>query len=608
MLLKKDQSLNIDTIKSKYAALYSQVLMNIEDMVVITDKNGIVEYVNPAFEKFTGYTKEEAIGKKSNLLRSGKQSEDQYKNLWNTILEGKTYLAEITNKKKDNNLYYESKTITPIKNSRGEITHFISIGKDISARKEYEINFEHRWEDFKKLIENISDIILVVTPEGTIKYCSPSVKEALGYTLDELSGENIFSFIDYMDSEKFKKILDKYYLPDDKEVIVKINIVHKNRSHHYYELKVKELIKDRVIINGRDITERKVADDYLIENNNVPKIIETDKISDLIGMLDKLNQEIEWRKELEAQMLYNQDRLELILDVSEQGIFDFDFVSGKIYYNNNYCEISGYTRSELENIKYKDWFKIIYPGDLWYFKRELLKHLRLETEYLQIEFRITTKEKEAKWILFVGKFTQRDEYNVPTRFIGKVEDIGPRKKAEKERNRLFGIEKELNKIKSNFISIVSHEFRTPLTTILSSTDILRTFSDEMTSEEKVKHFNRIEKSIDDLTKLLNGVLTLNKAHSHEQYVKTVTIEIIGFCKHIIEEVSKSYEKSPQIVFSCDVVHYSIQSDEILLRQIIMNLLNNSIKYNRGQNEIKMSVEIGSNIMISVEDHGIGIKT
>ncbi len=596
---------NID--HSKFDGLLSQALAHIDDLVVITDKYGIIEYVNPAFEKFTGYTIEEAIGKKSNLLRSGKQSDNQYRSLWNTILDGKTYSAEITNRKKDNNLFYESKTITPIRNSLGDITHFISIGKDITERKELELDFERRWGYLKLLIDNISDIILVVDTEGIIKYGSPSVEASLGYTFDEVTEKNIFSFINNTGSVEIKKVINKDYLGSNSEVNVEFTLNHKNGSQRFFNARVKHLNKGRVIINAHDITDKKISEKDLIENKSLMEKAGTDKSSDLVDILEKLKQEIEWRKELEAQMLNNTDRLELVLDVSEQGIFDFDFITGKNYYNNNFCKNLGYNKSELENFHFEDWFKIIHPDDLWNFKKNLLDHIKLKTEFLQTEVRIITADKETKWIFCRGKITQRDENNAPVRLIGKIENIDLRKKYEQEIKKSYLNEKELNRIKSNFISIVSHEFRTPLSTILSSSDLLRLFGDEFTTDEKEKHFSKIEKSISTLTELLTGVLTLNKTDLKKDYVKTETIEIVGLCKRFIEEVSSHEKRAPKILFNSNMNQKIIQSDKKLLHQIVMNLLNNAVKYNREQNEIKMTLEIGTHILISVEDHGFGIK-
>ncbi len=103
--------------------------------VVITDPSGRIEYVNHALEKSTGYTPAEAIGKNPRLFKSGKQDAAFYKNLWGTITSGKIWRGEFHNRRKDGSLFWESATISPVKNDRGEILHFIAIKEDITERK-----------------------------------------------------------------------------------------------------------------------------------------------------------------------------------------------------------------------------------------------------------------------------------------------------------------------------------------------------------------------------------------------------------------------------------------------------------------------------------------
>ena len=104
------------------------------DLVMITDRKGCIEYVNPAFEVVTGYLLHEVIGKSGNVVKSSRHDNKFYKRLWGTILRGDVFQDVIINRKKGGELYYEEKTITPLKDAHGEITHFISTGKDITER------------------------------------------------------------------------------------------------------------------------------------------------------------------------------------------------------------------------------------------------------------------------------------------------------------------------------------------------------------------------------------------------------------------------------------------------------------------------------------------
>ena len=105
------------------------------DMVVITDKDGKIEYVNPAFEAQTGYKAEEAVGQTPRLLKSGQQDQSFYERLWKTILSGEVFRGILINKKKDGRLYYSEETVTPIKDEHGVIVNFVFNDKDITLRK-----------------------------------------------------------------------------------------------------------------------------------------------------------------------------------------------------------------------------------------------------------------------------------------------------------------------------------------------------------------------------------------------------------------------------------------------------------------------------------------
>ncbi|MFQ6013453.1 MAG: PAS domain S-box protein [Thermoplasmata archaeon] len=114
----------------------SNVVVQTADAVVITDTGGVTEYVNPAFTAITGYTQEEALGETPRILKSGRHDDAFYQELWGTILSGEAFRGLFTNKRKDGTLFYEEKTIMPLHDDAGVITHFVSTGKDVTARIE----------------------------------------------------------------------------------------------------------------------------------------------------------------------------------------------------------------------------------------------------------------------------------------------------------------------------------------------------------------------------------------------------------------------------------------------------------------------------------------
>ncbi len=108
------------------------------DAIMITDGNGMIEYANPGFEALTGYSLEEVTGKKPSLLNSGQQAPSFYRDLWRTLLAGETYRNVLVNRKKNGELYYVDESISPIRDSHGRITHFISNGRDLTGRMRVE--------------------------------------------------------------------------------------------------------------------------------------------------------------------------------------------------------------------------------------------------------------------------------------------------------------------------------------------------------------------------------------------------------------------------------------------------------------------------------------
>ncbi len=115
--------------------MLSSVTEQTADTVVVTDCEGVIQYVNPAFEQLTGYQKEEAIGRTPRVLKSDIHDRQFYKILWETVLSGQVFHGEIANRKKNGDIFHEVKTITPLRNEQGEIIRFVATGKDITEHK-----------------------------------------------------------------------------------------------------------------------------------------------------------------------------------------------------------------------------------------------------------------------------------------------------------------------------------------------------------------------------------------------------------------------------------------------------------------------------------------
>ncbi len=130
--------------------LQSAALEAAANAIAITDKHGIIRWVNLAWVKLTGYTKEEAVGQNPRIIKSGLHTVHFYKNLWDKILAGHVWHGEMTNRRKDGSLYHEEQTITPVLDGDGNVTHFIAIKLDITRRKQAETELKRAREELEK--------------------------------------------------------------------------------------------------------------------------------------------------------------------------------------------------------------------------------------------------------------------------------------------------------------------------------------------------------------------------------------------------------------------------------------------------------------------------
>jgi PAS domain S-box-containing protein len=136
--------------------LQSAALEVVANGVVITDRNGIIQWTNPAFTSLTGYTAAEAVGRNPrDLLRSGKQDREFYKTLWDTILAGQVWRGELINRRKDGTLYTEEMTLTPLQDGRGEVIRFIAIKQDVTERKRAEMEITRLLDESQQRLKQV---------------------------------------------------------------------------------------------------------------------------------------------------------------------------------------------------------------------------------------------------------------------------------------------------------------------------------------------------------------------------------------------------------------------------------------------------------------------
>lgn len=167
--------------------------------------------------------------------------------------------------------------------------------------------------------------------------------------------------------------------------------------------------------------------------------------------------------------------------------------------------------------------------------------------------------------------------------------------------------KELNQLKSEFVSMLSHDFRSPLTTILLSTGLLQNNEQKLTREKKLSHFQLIRSAIKNMDRLLSEILLIGKADSGQLQCQPVLLNLELFCHQLVEDIQLSVSENHQVIFKSDGELRESLWDENLLRHILSNLLTNAIKYSPEGGTVKLElIAQKQTVIFRIKDRGIGI--
>ncbi len=228
------------------------------EIIFLTDRDGHILYVNPAFEQVYGYSKEEAVGRTPRILKSGLHPRETYTEFWERLLAKETVSVEIINKTKDGRLLTVAGSANPVLDESGDIIGFLAIQRDITDRKKTERALQASEERLRMLMEKVPDGVGVVAPDGRILYTNPAVCAMLGYTAKELAGRQVAELQHPDDRDRAAGRM-KALFGGDPEHPSEYRLLHKDGSIITTEVTSRVVDYDgqpAILSTMRDLTER----------------------------------------------------------------------------------------------------------------------------------------------------------------------------------------------------------------------------------------------------------------------------------------------------------------------------------------------------------------
>lgn len=553
--------------------LQSAALDSAANAIVITDLDGAIQWVNPAFTELTGYSVEEVIGKNPRLLKSCVQDGAFYQDLWTTIRSGKVWHGEITNRRKDGTLYTEEMTITPVRADGREVTHFIAIKQDVTARIQSQDALRISEERFRHLVENSSDGILLLNPEGTILYASESAVRVSGFPRRELVGRNVCEFIHAEDRpaarQTFANCLGENAAPSSGEYRVQ----HKDNSWRYFEgtatNRQHEPSVQAIVFNFRDTTERRCAEEALRQTEEKYREIVENAVVGIFqttpdGRYLKINRAL-------ADM-YGSDspeqRMEAVNDIGRQVYVD--------------------------------------PSRREQFKREMQQHGILRN----FEYEVYRRDGSRMWLMENSRAVRDASGNV-LYYEGTVEDITQRKLLEEQLRQAQKLEAV-----GRLAGGVAHDFNNMLGVIIGYSELL---------QERCKLDNSMQKGVAEIKKAANRAASLTRqllAFSRKQVLQSRVLNLNETLSDISRMLHRLIGDDVEVITKPGSDLGLVKADPGQIEQVIMNLAVNArdamphggklvlktenVQIGQPYADRHLPVVPGSYVLLSVTDSGCGM--
>ncbi len=400
-------------------------------------------------------------------------------------------------------------------------------------------------------------------PNYPFTFVSDNIEEILGYTVDQCLAEPTTFWYSRIHPEDLPRIRANF-----SQLIKQGHYVNEYRFFHQ---------------NGS----------YLWLRDEV-KVVRSQS-GDLIELIGSLI-EISDRKQAEEELRQSEERFQLALEGSDLGLWDWHCPSGNTYFSSEWKRMLGYENTEIED-SFQAWEKLVHPEDLPNTLERVNNHLSGQTLVYKAEFRMNTKQGEWKWILAHGKVFEWDRKGQPMRMTGTHKDISERKVIEQ--------------MKDEFISVISHELRTPMTSIHASLKLLTTGKLGSLNEKGNRMLEIAINNTDRLSRLINDILDLQRLESNEFNVTKQNCNALQLIEQALEAMQVIAQKQEitleLIVSASEALEIWANPDYIL--QVLTNLLNNAIKFSKPNSTIQVSLDNrNAEALFIVKDKGRGIPS
>ena len=277
-----------------------------------------------------------------------------------------------------------------------------------------------------------------------------------------------------------------------------------------------------------------------------------------------------------------------------------------VYFSNQWKKMLGYSPEEIGN-SLREWDGRVHPDDMESCITDLNRHFQKETEVYANEHRMLCKDGNYKWVLDRGKVVTWNSENKPIRMIGTHTDISERKKYETILYESIEREKELSKMKSKFISVASHEFRTPLATILATSESLYSYRHRMTEQQLNERIVKIKGQVENLNRIIEEVLNLSRLQAKEKELEPELFDFSEIALEIVEEFRGQHEKDQAIEYESSPESIDVMLDKKNVQLIISNLVSNAVKYSLKGTSVAVCLRAtNDDVTLTVKDQGIGI--